>query len=468
MKECHLTAVGRFICGKVHAIKCGMALLAAIVAFFSATAASAAVQLHDTYYSPKNKSRAVRKSTRFIILHTTEGPSRGSGYKLQQKGEAHYMVDNAGRVYRIIDRKRIAYHCGRSMWNGLSSLDNYSIGIEIVGYHNKDITEAQYSAVKQLVAELKKVYKLSDDKVLTHSMVAYGSPNQWHKRSHRGRKRCAMRMALPSVRRKLGLFSKPSYDPDVKAGRLVVADKELQQLLYSVERKSSKKAVVKSINKPAATKTAKPPTLSPSPVDEAEATAIYAAKESTTGGNVIGPRRSAWDIARDAYNSSTTIYVFPDGTRKTGAEIKNWKSMKAGTMVFVESGESNVPEKIASIASTGITTNDLAKTADLVLSSIAGHEWNNERTVYIQPDGSYFKGNELNAETLAKLSPETKVFIGYSIGGPITPKNPAFNICGPSWNDAGTHFLFKDGTIITGDKIDPRRIPSNTMILFKD
>lgn len=452
-----------------HALLQSMGSLVAIAIVLFAVAASAAVPLHDTYYSPKNKTRAVRKSTRYIILHTTEGPSRGSGAKLQRNGEAHYMVDTAGRVYRIIDRKRVAYHCGRSMWNGLSSLDNYSIGIEIVGYHNKDITAAQYTAVRQLVDELQKVYKLSDDRVLTHSMVAYGAPNQWHKRSHRGRKRCAMRMALPSVRRKLGLYSKPSYDPDVRARRLVVADKELQQLLYSVERgssgsKSIAKAPPKKISKP----TANPKQSKPCAVDEAEATARYAAREAAAGGNVIGPRRSAWDIARDAYNAASTVYVFPDGTRKTGAEIKNWKAMKPGTMVFVAEGDVNEPEKIVSIASSGVATSDIAKAADLVLGSIAGQEWNSERTIYVQPDGTYFKGNELDSESLAKLSPETKVFTGYRIGGPITSRNPAFNICGPSWNDEGTHFLFKDGTIVTGDKVDPRRIPSKTMILYKD
>ncbi|MBR0056492.1 MAG: N-acetylmuramoyl-L-alanine amidase, partial [Kiritimatiellae bacterium] len=216
--------------------------VAAALAFFLALAAPAfaAVPLLDTYYSPKNAERPVRSSTRFIILHTTEGAARGAGTKLQKNGEAHYMVDEAGRIYRIIDRKRVAYHCGRSMWNGLSSLDNYAIGIEVVGFHNKDPNAAQCKAIKSLLAELKKVYKVPDDRVLTHSMVAYGAPNQWHKRSHRGRKRCAMRMALPSVRRKLGLNAKPSYDPDVKAGRLVVADQALQKVLYSVEKKSAK------------------------------------------------------------------------------------------------------------------------------------------------------------------------------------------------------------------------------------
>lgn len=503
-----LKSARRLLAAALAAAGRGVALFICLAAF----AAQAAVPLLDTYYSPKNKERPVRSSTRFIILHTTEGSSRGSGAKLQKNGEAHYMVDEAGRIYRIIDRKRVAYHCGRSMWNGLSSLDNYSVGIEVVGYHNKNLTQAQYKALKDLLAELKSAYKIPDDKVLTHSMVAYGAPNQWHKRSHRGRKRCGMRMALPSVRRQLGLNSKPAYDPDVKARRLVVADKELFQLLYSVEKgsgASSRRTPVKPAQskpapvsdkgasakpggkpaagtsgvRPASARSSSPPALTPvarssgaastaddlhAPVDEEEAAARYAAREAASGGNVIGPRRSAWDIARDAYNSASTLYEFPDGTRKTGAEIKNWKAMPAGTRVTLAEGDVNEPEKIDSVASAGLSQAVIAGTTDAALDAILGDEWNSERTVYVSPDGKYVKGSELNAEKLAALSPDTKVFNGYKVGGPVTARNPAFNICGPSWRDEGTHFLFPNGTIVTGDKVDPGKIPAKTMILYKD
>lgn len=505
----------------------------AFFAIFVTTAlcAQAGVPLLDTYYSPKNKERPVRSSTRYIILHTTEGAKKGAGSKLQRNGEAHYMVDTSGKVYRIIDRKRVAYHCGRSMWNGLTSLDNCSIGIEVVGYHNQDLTAAQIKSLKNLLIELKATYKIKDDKVLTHSMVAYGAPNQWHKRSHRGRKRCGMRMALPSVRTKLGLTAKPTFDPDVKAGRLVVADKELQQLLYSVQRSSSKpktsiqKAPEKGSSAKSGTKNStegKKPTATPQPkapeknsetatnggfegktlvggsskpsapltpaeknfkekresedsfepVDEELAAAVYAAKEGKEG-NVIGPKRSAWDIARDAYNAPTTIYIFPDGSRKTGAEIRNWKKMQAGTRVIVMEEDVNAPEVVTSLAETGMTGTglsvaDIVQATETVLSTIAGAEWNSSRTIYVLPDATIIRGNELTGEKIGKLSAETKVFTGYQVGGPVTAKNPAFNICGPSWRDEGTYFLFPNGEIVSGNKVDPRKIPLKTMVLYKD
>ena len=79
---------------------------------------------------------------------------------------------------------------------------------------------------------LQKEYKIDDAHVVCHSHVAYGAPNKWQKRNHRGRKRCGMLFAMPSVRQRLNLKSKPAYDPDVRARRLVVGDPYLERVLY--------------------------------------------------------------------------------------------------------------------------------------------------------------------------------------------------------------------------------------------
>jgi N-acetyl-anhydromuramyl-L-alanine amidase AmpD len=100
-------------------------------------------------FSPLNRKRPFRPETRYIILHTTEGAEEGSLRKVQRYGETHYFVTTSGKVYRIIDRNRIATHAGRSMWEGRSNLDNCSIGIEVVGTCDHDITPAQYEALAE-------------------------------------------------------------------------------------------------------------------------------------------------------------------------------------------------------------------------------------------------------------------------------------------------------------------------------
>lgn len=191
-----------------------------------------AIDASDRYRSPRNPERKIRQSTRLIVLHTTEAPARSSLNKLSDRGEAHYCVTEDGGVYRIVDRDREAFHAGRSMWRGVEDVDKFSVGIECVGYHNKPMPTAQLAAIRELVKELQAMYRLSDDKVVSHSQVAYGAPNKWQKRRHRGRKRCGMLFATATVRRILNLKARVSVDPDTRAGRLAIGDDYLQRVLY--------------------------------------------------------------------------------------------------------------------------------------------------------------------------------------------------------------------------------------------
>ena len=209
-------------------MRTGMVLILALVFAPSVFAIDASMR----YRSPRNPERRVRASTELIVLHTTEAPARSSLNKLSDRGEAHFCVTEEGGVYAIVDRDRMAFHAGRSMWNGKEDVDNFSIGIECVGYHDKPMPMPQIAAIRDLVRDLKAMYRIPDERVVCHSHVAYGSPNKWQKRKHRGRKRCGMLFAMPSVRRVLELKSRPAFDADTRAGRLVVGDDYLRNVLY--------------------------------------------------------------------------------------------------------------------------------------------------------------------------------------------------------------------------------------------
>ena len=209
-------------------MRTGIVLILALAFVPSVFAISASMR----YRSPRNPERRVRASTELIVLHTTEAPARSSLNKLSDRGEAHFCVTEDGGVYAIVDRDRVAFHAGRSMWNGKEDVDNFSIGIECVGYHDKPMPAVQLAAIRTLVKELQTMYRIPDERVVCHSHVAYGSPNKWQKRKHRGRKRCGMLFAMPSVRRVLELKYRPAFDADTRAGRLVVGDDYLQKVLY--------------------------------------------------------------------------------------------------------------------------------------------------------------------------------------------------------------------------------------------
>lgn len=407
-----------------------------------APAARPAAGTISTKYRFK-KPRAVRKSTKYIVLHTTEGSSKGSIAKLSANGECNYVVDTDGMVYVIVDRSRIAYHAGLSMWNGQTGLDSISIGIEIVGWHDKDITASQYAALRKLLGELKAQYRIPDENVLTHSMVAYGNPNHWQKRKHRGRKRCGMLLMLPAARTRLGLLKKPAYDPDVRAGRLKDADPELTKILYTPmpPAKAAPKAPAAVPDKPAPAK--------PAPIPPASAPAASAS-------NVIGPKRSAWDIARDQYDAPTTVYAFPDGTTKRGDQVKNWNKMPAGTIVTVGPAASeNANEGLLTIGEDG-TAEDLAGDAMAATS-----------TYYFPPGRPYAAGSTLSLAGIAALPKGTKVLVDYKVAGPVTAKAPVFSLCGSKWNHPDTYYWTSAGGLVAGDQVTDRTIPKGALVFFR-
>ena len=292
-----------------------------------------AVEVSNRYRSPRNPERAVRSSTELIVLHTTEAPARSSLNKLCDRGEAHYCVTEDGTVYAIVDRDREAFHAGRSMWNGKEDVDKFSVGIECVGYHDKPMGLVQLRAIAALVKELKTMYRLGDDRVVCHSHVAYGAPNRWQRHRHRGRKRCGMLFAMKSIRKILGLSSRPGIDPDTRAGRLVVGDQYLRKVLYgnidtmaarypSTQKKpqpvvvSAKPAAPQqpAVKKPAAP--AKPTVVKqvpkPTPVVSAKKTPRTEAELKSQGYSrkgVVSPGLTAMKIAGAKWNSDTTFYV---------------------------------------------------------------------------------------------------------------------------------------------------------------
>ena len=284
------------------------------VLLLSAAPSVYAIDASNRYRSPRNPERAIRSSTELIVLHTTEGAARGSLNKLSERGECHFCVTEEGTVYRIVDRDREAFHSGRSMWKGKEDVDKFSIGIECVGYHDKPMPLIQLKAIARLVSELQAMYHLSDDKVVCHSHVAYGAPNKWQKKKHRGRKRCGMLFAMPSVRRVLGLSSRPAYDADTRAKRLVVGDPYLEKVLYgnvdtwkSTYPSSSTKPIASQRTTPAAKPKAATSTLRTPPKDIAELKARgYKARGRVSKGV------TALQLVGNKWNDLDTYYTIRD------------------------------------------------------------------------------------------------------------------------------------------------------------
>jgi hypothetical protein len=372
-------------------------------------------------YTPLNSERPVRERTEYIVLHTTEGGDRSSLRRVQRYGLAHYVVLTDGRVRRVVHKHRVARHAGRSLWNGHEGLDEISIGIEVVGYHNRPLTGLQEDALRELLRQLQGLYDIPDENVVTHSQVAYGRPNRWHDHAHRGRKRCGMLFAQPDLRARLGLEGRPTRDPDVASGRLEVADPFLATVLFGGAE---------------------------------EASEVVAARFSGDDQDVITGERTAWFIARDEFDSPRTLYVFPDGSRLRGHQIDDWSRLPAGTRVLVDQ---DLPA--------GVAWRELGRDGRTA-GEVAGTAYDAATTVYVKPGGQVRRGDELSARDFRRLPVGTRVFLGFEFAGTVTRGRTAYQLCGPRYRDESTLYVLPGGRVRNGMEIEESRIPGGTHVLL--
>jgi len=85
----------------------------------------------------------------------------------------HYLIDRKGVIYRLVIDKNVAYHAGVGKTpDGRNSVNNFSIGIELMNTKTDKYTDDQYASLKLLIANLKKEYKIKY--VLGHNQIAPG------------------------------------------------------------------------------------------------------------------------------------------------------------------------------------------------------------------------------------------------------------------------------------------------------
>lgn len=89
---------------------------------------------------------------------------------------AHYLIDEDGSVYRLVDEAQRAWHAGVSFWRGATDVNRRSIGLELVNpghqYGYRRFTEAQASALVDLAVDILRRHAIPARNVVGHSDVA--------------------------------------------------------------------------------------------------------------------------------------------------------------------------------------------------------------------------------------------------------------------------------------------------------
>jgi len=88
---------------------------------------------------------------------------------------AHFYIRRDGALKQFVATHMRAWHAGLSMFEGMSCVNDFSIGIELEGHDNIAFTDAQYSCLTELLNCLMGRYPaITRPRIIGHSDIAPG------------------------------------------------------------------------------------------------------------------------------------------------------------------------------------------------------------------------------------------------------------------------------------------------------
>jgi len=132
-------------------------------------------------YSPNfDKKKRSYKSIKLLVLHYTGMQSeRESIIRLcssKSKVSSHFVINQKGKIYRLVQDNQIAWHAGKSCWGRYKNLNKNSIGIELVNKGHKfgytDFNKKQLSSLIKICKNLIRKYKIKKKYIVGHSDIA--------------------------------------------------------------------------------------------------------------------------------------------------------------------------------------------------------------------------------------------------------------------------------------------------------
>ena len=134
---------------------------------------------YSTHLSPNFEERD-KRDIKFIIIHYTGmKPLRKTIEKFKdpvEKVSCHWLISESGKIYKVVEEKNIAWHCGKSSWKSFVGMNEYSIGIELDnsghGQQYKSFSKYQMKSLVKLLKKILAKYNINYKNVLAHSDIA--------------------------------------------------------------------------------------------------------------------------------------------------------------------------------------------------------------------------------------------------------------------------------------------------------
>ena len=108
-------------------------------------------------WSPNCSQRPKGVEIELVVIHYTAGDFDSSlGWMMNpaSKVSAHYLISRTGDIYLLVPEDWKSWHAGQSSWNGKSSVNDFSIGIELVGWRRGGFTDPQLNSLLWLSKDI--------------------------------------------------------------------------------------------------------------------------------------------------------------------------------------------------------------------------------------------------------------------------------------------------------------------------
>jgi len=130
--------------------------------------------------SPNFDDRSHGGPIDMLIVHYTGMPTAADALarlcQPEAKVSAHYLIDEDGRIARLVAEERRAWHAGVSSWAGATDINSRSIGIEMANpghaFGYRPFPAAQMQALAALAADILARHPIPPAHVLGHADVA--------------------------------------------------------------------------------------------------------------------------------------------------------------------------------------------------------------------------------------------------------------------------------------------------------
>ncbi len=130
--------------------------------------------------SPNFNDRPEKATIDILVMHYTGMKTADEALKRmcdpRAEVSSHYMVYEDGDIVNLVDEQKRAWHAGISCWRGTASLNDISIGIEIVNKGHEfgyaPFPQIQMESVSKLARDIMDRHGIEARNVVGHSDIA--------------------------------------------------------------------------------------------------------------------------------------------------------------------------------------------------------------------------------------------------------------------------------------------------------